>query len=46
MGMHKPVSVLQHGTTVAEIVNLAAITAVVGDFSGELVATGRDLVGA
>ena len=28
MGMRKPVNVLQHGMTVAEIVNLAAITAV------------------
>jgi malate dehydrogenase (oxaloacetate-decarboxylating)(NADP+) len=28
MGMHKPVNVLQHGMTVAEIVNVAAITAV------------------
>ena len=28
MGMKKPVNVLQHGMTVAEIVNLAAITAV------------------
>jgi malate dehydrogenase (oxaloacetate-decarboxylating)(NADP+) len=31
MGMRRPVSVLQHGTTVADIVNLAAITAVVGN---------------
>jgi len=28
MGMNKPVNVLQHGMTVAEIVNVAAITAV------------------
>ena len=34
MGMRKPVSVLQHGTTVADIVNVAAIAAVVGDLSG------------
>jgi malate dehydrogenase (oxaloacetate-decarboxylating)(NADP+) len=31
MGMRKPVAVLQHGTTVADIVNLAAITAVMSD---------------
>jgi malate dehydrogenase (oxaloacetate-decarboxylating)(NADP+) len=31
MGMRKPVNVLQHGMTVAEIVNLAAITAVTAD---------------
>jgi len=31
MGMRRPVSVLQHGTTVADIVNLAAITAVIAD---------------
>jgi malate dehydrogenase (oxaloacetate-decarboxylating)(NADP+) len=31
MGMRRPVSVLQHGTTVADIVNLAAITAVAAD---------------
>ena len=34
MGMRQPVSVLQHGTTVADIVNVAAIAAVVGDLSG------------
>jgi hypothetical protein len=28
MGMRRPVTVLQHGTTVSDIVNLAAITAV------------------
>jgi malate dehydrogenase (oxaloacetate-decarboxylating)(NADP+) len=32
MGMRKPVNVLQHGMTVAEIVNVAAITAVSADF--------------
>ena len=31
MGMRRPVSVLNHGTTVADIVNLTAITAVVAD---------------
>jgi malate dehydrogenase (oxaloacetate-decarboxylating)(NADP+) len=31
MGMSKPVAVLQHGTTVADIVNLAAISAVMVD---------------
>jgi malate dehydrogenase (oxaloacetate-decarboxylating)(NADP+) len=31
MGMNKPVNVLQHGMTVAEIVNVAAITAVSAD---------------
>jgi malate dehydrogenase (oxaloacetate-decarboxylating)(NADP+) len=31
MGMRKPVSVLQHSQSVAEIVNLAAITAVAAD---------------
>ena len=31
MGMRKPVNVLQHGMTVAEIVNVAAITAVSAD---------------
>jgi antitoxin (DNA-binding transcriptional repressor) of toxin-antitoxin stability system len=31
MGMRKPVTVLQHGTTVADIVNLAAITAVAAE---------------
>jgi malate dehydrogenase (oxaloacetate-decarboxylating)(NADP+) len=31
MGMRHPVSVLQHGTTVADIVNLATITAVIAD---------------
>jgi len=31
MGMRRPVSVLQHSQTVAEIVNLAAITAVAAD---------------
>jgi malate dehydrogenase (oxaloacetate-decarboxylating)(NADP+) len=31
MGMKKPVTVLQHGTTVADIVNLAAITAVAAE---------------
>jgi malate dehydrogenase (oxaloacetate-decarboxylating)(NADP+) len=34
MGTHKPVAVLQHGTTVADIVNLAAITAVMSDLRG------------
>ena len=33
MGMRRPVSVLQHSQTVAEIVNLAAITAVAADLS-------------
>ena len=32
MGTRKPVAVLQHGTTAADIVNLAAITAVMADF--------------
>jgi malate dehydrogenase (oxaloacetate-decarboxylating)(NADP+) len=45
MGMRKPVSVLQHGTTVADIVNLAAITAVVGDLSGQQVTGRHELVG-
>ncbi|MFO7691519.1 MAG: NADP-dependent malic enzyme [Vicinamibacterales bacterium] len=31
MGMKKPVNILQHGMTVAEIVNVAAITAVTAD---------------
>jgi malate dehydrogenase (oxaloacetate-decarboxylating)(NADP+) len=31
MGMRKPVNILQHGMTVADIVNLAAITAVSAD---------------
>ncbi len=31
MGMRKPVNVLQHGMTVAEIVNVAAITAVMAE---------------
>ena len=31
MGMRHPVNVLQHGTTVAEIVNLSAINAVLGE---------------
>ena len=31
MGMSKPVAVLQHGTTAADIVNLAAITAVMSE---------------
>jgi malate dehydrogenase (oxaloacetate-decarboxylating)(NADP+) len=31
MGMRKPITVLQHGTTVSDIVNLAAITAVAAD---------------
>jgi enterochelin esterase-like enzyme len=31
MGTKKPVAVLQHGTTAADIVNLAAITAVMAD---------------
>jgi malate dehydrogenase (oxaloacetate-decarboxylating)(NADP+) len=31
MGMRRPVSVLHHGTAVADIVNLTAITAVVAD---------------
>jgi malate dehydrogenase (oxaloacetate-decarboxylating)(NADP+) len=31
LGMRRPVSVLQHGTTAADIVNLAAITAVVAE---------------
>jgi malate dehydrogenase (oxaloacetate-decarboxylating)(NADP+) len=31
MGMRKPVNVLQHGMTVAEIVNVAAITAMTAD---------------
>jgi malate dehydrogenase (oxaloacetate-decarboxylating)(NADP+) len=44
MGMRKPVSVLQHGTTVADIVNLAAITAVGGDQSAEPAAV-RELLG-
>jgi len=31
MGTRKPIAVLQHGTTAADIVNLAAITAVMAD---------------
>jgi malate dehydrogenase (oxaloacetate-decarboxylating)(NADP+) len=47
MGMRKPVSVLQHGTTVTDIVNLAAITAVVGNGTvGEPVERAREVVGA
>jgi malate dehydrogenase (oxaloacetate-decarboxylating)(NADP+) len=34
MGMRQPVSVLQHGTTVTDIVNLAAITAVAAHMYG------------
>jgi malate dehydrogenase (oxaloacetate-decarboxylating)(NADP+) len=45
MGMRRPVSVLQHGTTVADIVNLAAITAVAGDLSGGSTALHRETVG-
>jgi malate dehydrogenase (oxaloacetate-decarboxylating)(NADP+) len=46
MGMRKPVSVLQHGTTVADIVNLAAITAVVGNgLLAEPVVAAREVVG-
>jgi malate dehydrogenase (oxaloacetate-decarboxylating)(NADP+) len=37
MGMRHPVSVLQHGTTVTDIVNLATITAVATDFGGTAV---------
>ncbi|MCL4848269.1 MAG: NADP-dependent malic enzyme [Acidobacteria bacterium] len=37
MGMRRPVSVLQHGTTVTDIVNLATITAVAADFGGTAV---------
>jgi malate dehydrogenase (oxaloacetate-decarboxylating)(NADP+) len=44
LGVRHPVSVLQHGTTVADIVNLAAITAVVSDLSGHVMA-GPELVG-
>jgi malate dehydrogenase (oxaloacetate-decarboxylating)(NADP+) len=35
MGMRRPVSVLQHGMSVADIVNLAAITAVAADLFEE-----------
>ena len=45
MGMRQPVSVLQHGTTVADIVNLAAITAVVADLSGAPAIAHGELVG-
>jgi malate dehydrogenase (oxaloacetate-decarboxylating)(NADP+) len=46
MGMRKPVGVLQHGTTVADIVNLAAITAVVGSGAiGEPAGPPRRVVG-
>jgi malate dehydrogenase (oxaloacetate-decarboxylating)(NADP+) len=45
MGMRHPVSVLQHGTTVADIVNLAAITAVIAD-SGTQGVPVRELAGA
>jgi phosphotransacetylase len=40
MGMRRPVSVLSHGTTVADIVNLTAITAVVAD---QVAAPGHDV---
>jgi malate dehydrogenase (oxaloacetate-decarboxylating)(NADP+) len=45
MGMRHPVSVLQHGTTVADIVNIATITAVVGE-SAPQPATLPELAGA
>ncbi len=35
MGMRKPISVLQHGTTVTDIVNLAAIAAVMAYLYGD-----------
>jgi malate dehydrogenase (oxaloacetate-decarboxylating)(NADP+) len=38
MGMRKPVNVLAHGTTVADIVNLTAITAVAAEDTGTGVA--------
>jgi malate dehydrogenase (oxaloacetate-decarboxylating)(NADP+) len=34
MGTRKPIGVLQHGTTAGDIVNLAAITAVMADLGG------------
>jgi len=36
MGMRRPVNVLQHGTTVSEIVNVTAITAVAAEMLGAL----------
>jgi malate dehydrogenase (oxaloacetate-decarboxylating)(NADP+) len=45
MGMRRPVSVLQHGTTVADIVNLAAITAVAGDLPAGPTALSREVIG-
>jgi len=44
MGMRKPVSVLQHGLTVAEIVNQAAITAVAADLYQSTFAATSELV--
>ncbi|MCU0255495.1 MAG: NADP-dependent malic enzyme [Vicinamibacterales bacterium] len=41
MGMAKPVAVLQHGTTVADIVNLAAINAVMVDMHAPAPAAAR-----
>jgi len=45
MGMMKPVNVLQHGMTVAEIVNLAAITAVSADLQATVEKTASTPVG-
>jgi malate dehydrogenase (oxaloacetate-decarboxylating)(NADP+) len=41
MGMRRPVNVLAHGTTVTDIVNLTAITAVAAESHGALVPGGR-----
>ncbi len=50
MGMRRPVNVLAHGTTVADIVNLTAITAVAAETFGKAAPKGRapqpELVGS
>lgn len=50
MGMRRPVNVLAHGTTVTDIVNLTAITAVASESYGAAVAAARpappELVGS
>ncbi|MGE3842508.1 MAG: NADP-dependent malic enzyme [Vicinamibacterales bacterium] len=47
MGMSRPVSVLQHGTTASDVVNLAAITAVAADMHAEIAGvTSADFVKA
>ena len=46
MGMRRPVSVLTQASTAAEIVNLAAITAVAADPANVQPAVTKALVGA